>query len=487
MFHQNKKLEFAYFTATIILSSVAYYFSTGIYNCWFLTWFGPIPLFVYALERPVLPAIFASMISYFIGFSSSIVAYSTTIISLSIFIYGAIINAAVFTILLLLFRYLALRKQHWIWSFIFASGWTAFEFLTSQYSLGGSFDSIAYTQILNLPIAQIASITGIWGITFLLFNVPACIALAWHYRKRSRLCLQTVTLPVIIVIMTILLGLYRLWLPSDGEHIKIGMASIGLSRQELLSRGEEQKAELIIGRYLNCIEQLSHSGAEIILLPEKIISFDVNKQARFLQIMAEAARKNHVTVIAGLDTRDDPNIFNSAYIFTPSGGIESKYDKQHLLPFSEGNYISGQELLIRNFEDNQGKFGIAICKDMDFENPSRKYGQNEISILFVPALDFKVDDFLHARIAIMRGIEGNYAVVRAAQWGLLSVSNNKGEIINMISSQSETKDVLLLSDIHLDNGKESVYSRFGNWFGYFSEVFFVLGVLIGIMTIRITK
>lgn len=463
-----------------MFSSVAYYFSTGIYNCWFLTWLAPIPLFVYTLEAAIISVVFASIITYFIGFSSSILAYSNTIIPISMLVYGNIINAIIFTILLALFRYMASPKKHWAWSFVVASGWTAFEFITSLHSSAGTFDSIAYTQVFNLPVIQIASITGIWGITFLLMLIPASMALSWHYRKNSKLCLKTIVVPISILILTLIFGLYRLNVPVQGPSVKIGMASINMSLEELRSRGQQQEAEKIISRYIQCIDVLSRSGVEVILLPEKIIALNLNEQSKPLQLLADAAHKYQITLIAGLSIQDNSKLYNSAYLFSPSGEIALKYDKQHLLPFSEGRYTPGQEFSIRASED-KGIWGISICKDMDFEEPSRGYSQRGINLLFVPALDFKADALLHAQIAIMRGIEGNYAVARAAQWGLLSLSSNKGNIIEMASNDTEKNDVLLIGEIKLDQGK-SIYGRFGDWFGYFSEGLFIFLLLIFLLS-----
>ena len=476
MLNKEDGKRFLCFAITVMISSIAYYFSTGIYNYWFLTWLAPIPLFVYALRESTLSVVFASIITYFIGFSSSVFVYSNTVIPIWILAFENAINAIIFTILTVLLRYMVFKKKHWAWSFVFASGWTGFEFITSLYSSAGTFDSIAYTQIFNLPVIQIASITGIWGVTFLLMLIPAGMALSWHYRKNSKLCLKTIAAPISILILTIIFGFYRLNVPVQGPSVKIGMASINMSLEELRSRGQEKEAEKIISRYIHCIELLSRSGAEVILLPEKIIALNLNEQPKFLQLLADAARNNRITLIAGLSIQDDSKLYNSAYLFLPSGEIVLKYDKQHLLPFSEGSYTPGQEFSIRTLEDG-GIWGIAICKDMDFQEPSRGYSQRGVNLLFVPALDFKADALLHARIAIMRGIEGNYAVARAAQWGLLSLSSNKGNIIDMASNDMKKSDVLLIGEIKLDQGK-SIYGRLGNWFGYFSEGLFAFLVLV---------
>ncbi|WP_371364522.1 Apolipoprotein N-acyltransferase [Sporomusa rhizae] len=482
IFDKEFKRRLIDFVVTVLLSSSAYYFSDGVYNYWLLTWLAPIPLLVYALRASTLCVISASLITSFLGFSRAIFAYANTIIPVSVFIYGTFINAIIYTTLVMLFRYVVLRNEHWAGCFILASGWTAYEFISSLYSPAGTVGSIAYTQLFNLPIIQIASITGIWGISFLLLLVPASITLAWHYRKNAKLCLKTIAIPMSILIVTLLFGGYRLYVPSQGAVVKIGMAAIPMTMEEMRSRGQQQEAEKIISRYVHCIDLLSRAGAEVILLPEKIVALNLNDQVNLLERLAEAARKNQVTVIAGVSVQADDKLYNSAYFFSPHGETVLRYDKQHLLPFSEGRFTSGETLGIGDRGD-QGAWGIAICKDMDFEEPSRGYSQAGVNLLFVPALDFKTDSLLHARVAIMRGVEENYAVARAAQWGLLSLSDNRGNIITMESSAAEKEDALLLGEIRMGEGK-SLYSKLGNWFGYLAVGVFILLIIFFLRQVK---
>ncbi|MBP2658816.1 MAG: Nitrilase/cyanide hydratase and apolipoprotein N-acyltransferase [Firmicutes bacterium] len=475
VFDKKIQNQCTFFIVATTLSAVAYFFSTGIYNYWFLTWLAPIPLLLYALRATTNSAIFASLIIYIVGFSSGILAYKNTIIPVSTLLYGNMMNAVIYTIIVMLFRHVALRKEHWSWSFIFASGWTAFEFIVSRHSPAGTLDSMAYTQIFNLPIIQIASITGILGITFLLMLAPASVTLAWHYRKNAKLCLKAIAIPTSILILILIFGLYRLYLPNQGSTVKVGMASINMTMEEMLARGQQKEAERIISRYIHCIDLLSRAGAEVVLLPEKIVRLNLQEQPKLLELLADTARKNKIMLIAALDIQEDDKRYNSAYLFLPSGETALRYEKQHLLPFSEGHYIAGGKLEIRDMAD-KGLWGIAICKDMDFEEPSKGYSQAGVNLLFVSALDFKTDSLLHARVAIMRGVEENYAVARAAQWGLLSLTDNKGNIIKMVSNAAANEDVLLIGEIPLGQGK-SIYSRFGDWFGYLSGGLLILLIL----------
>lgn len=354
---------------------------------------------------------------------------------------------------------------------MFASGWAAYEFIISLHSPAGTFGSIAYSQVSNLPLIQIASVTGVWGISFILNLIPASIALAWYYRDNKNLCYKAITVPVGILALVLLFGFYRLNLPAEGADIKVGMAAINMNLEELRSHSPEQEASKV-NRYIDCIDELSRSGVEVVLLPEKIVMINLNEQSDLLSRFAVAAQKHGIYIIVGVNVQDEAHLYNSAYLFSPNGKLVQRYDKRHLLPFSEGQYTSGKELSHIAIDD-KGLWGMAICKDMDFEQPSRGYSQRGINILFVPALDFKADAWLHAESAIMQGVEGNFAVARAAQWGMLTLSNNKGNITAITSTERTGDATLLVGELKLDQG-QSVYGKWGNWFGYLSGSLFVL-------------
>jgi apolipoprotein N-acyltransferase len=61
----------------------------------------------------------------------------------------------------------------------------------------------------------------------------------------------------------------------------------------------------------------------------------------------------------------------------------------------------------------------------------------------VPAWDFAVDGWLHSRMAVLRGVEGGFAVARAARGGRLTLSDDRGRILaEADSAAAEVASVL---------------------------------------------
>lgn len=450
---------------TVTFSAMMYYFSS---EHWILTWLAPIPLCIYALEATLFSTIFAGFSAYIIGTLNP-----NAVLPMQVYYYVNIVNGIVFAILLSIFRYVTIRYKHWTTSLIFASGWTSYECITSYFSPNGTVASFAYTQTDNLAIIQIASVTGILGITFILLLIPASIAAAWYYHQNRTSCIKASLIPVSLLLVIVLFGAYRLNMPNEIPKIKIGITAITTTMEQYMSvvtNRDTQQVVNAIENYSKKIDILAQAGVEVVLLPEKIAT--ISSQYNLLQHLSDKARQNKAAIIVGLNNRDNEKYYNSAYLFSQDGQLLLKYDKQHLVPAYEGRYTPGNTLGIIETQ-SMGKWGIAICKDMDFVQPSLEYSKQGINIMFVPALDFHDDGWTHGRVAIMRGVEGNYAVARSGQWGLLTLSDSTGRIVGMESVDTSEDGTLLMGELKLGEGK-SIYSKFGNWFGWTCVVLFVL-------------
>ncbi|MFA5075478.1 MAG: nitrilase-related carbon-nitrogen hydrolase [Candidatus Babeliales bacterium] len=468
------------FIFVVFLSSTAYYFANGFHNIWQLIWLAPIPLCIYALNSSFMATLFSGFIAYFIGGLADALVYSHTKIGMRGFLQDTFEAAIVYAFLLILFRYIAIKFKHWTAPFIFAFGWISYEFIVSSFSIHGTNVSIAYTQLHNLPIIQIASVTGIWGISFLLILVPANIAFMYQYFYDKKLHIKSTILTLGILIATITFGVFSMYFTYAKSEIKIGVTAIKLDPKEsiaIFTNKDQTIVNSVVNRYVKNITLLAEQGAKFILLPEEIVYMQENNKNNILNQFSLVAQKNKIYVIVGLNTAEHDKKYNTAYVFLPNGKIAFRYEKQHLIPFGEeAHYTSGKILGILQIE-NLGKIGVAICKDMDFIYPNLNYSQYGVGLMFVPAWDFGFDAWIHGRMALMRGIEGNFAIIRAAKDGLLTLSDSRGNIIAKAAIKDTLDNALLIGNVPLGNG-HSFYSKFGNWFVWLGFIFLFMFFVI---------
>jgi apolipoprotein N-acyltransferase len=213
--------------------------------------------------------------------------------------------------------------------------------------------------------------------------------------------------------------------------------------------------------YAKEIANLAARGAKLIVLPERAININKETDSASTAILSNAAKQNHVTIVAGYTNYKSENLRNSALVIDAAGNVHIDYDKSHLVKGLEDQFTPGSEIGLFKFENVNA--GVAICKDLDFPQYIRQYGTSQVNVLCVPAWDFIKDDWLHSRMAILRGVESGFSEIRAARLGRLTISDSYGKV-NAEADCSSGKLTSLMGSVSVNN-IETPYRIYGDWFG----------------------
>ena len=171
--------------AGIIFSGLCWYLSCGLTgNYWWLLWIAPIPVLLISLHVSPRQAFIIAFIGYLIG-RLSWLAYLLSVIPVLPAMLFTIFLPLFFAVIIVLTRKILLTKPHWLSAFAFPVLWTSFEFLLIELSPDGTVGSIAYSQSNFLPVIQIASVTGILGITFLVTFFPSAFRHCLVFQKEQ--------------------------------------------------------------------------------------------------------------------------------------------------------------------------------------------------------------------------------------------------------------------------------------------------------------
>jgi apolipoprotein N-acyltransferase len=342
--------------------------------------------------------------------------------------------------------------------------WTVCEYLASFVPANGTAGSLSYTQERFLPILQIASLTGPWGITFLLLLFPSAIVSGLYLRRRKLPhAMLVVGSALAVLAAAIVFGTIRLAAPNPPQTIKVGL----LDTDTVIFAKEVPSMQSLLRSYAEQAESLTRQGAKIIVMPEKtglLLDWDAKTLDPILQSVANRTGATLVIgvlhVVASDSSRNSSrDSFNEARIYTPDQPIAT-YDKHHMLPPFESDLKPGTSIEL--LSKPAVPIGVAICKDMDFIHPALDYGRAGIDLLLDPAWDFNVDRAWHGHIAIMRGVEGGYAIAHAAKNGFLTVTDDRGRILGEVRTNSGPFASLLV-DVPLRHD-QTVFDRYGTWF-----------------------
>ena len=449
--------KYALAVLAALASGGLYFFSTGLEGVRPLVWIAPIPVLLISLRLTRSMTFIVAFSAYVLG-GLNLVPYLLRLAPPLVAAAQLLIPGTAFALVTIAFRDAIMKFGHRLSFLAFPIGWTAYEFLLSIVSPHGSAGSIAYTQSSFLPLIQIASLTGISGITFILTLVPAGIASAIHHREKG-FRLFAILITVFVAAGSIGYGWIRLSTPATSDSTRVGAAAID-STVRYFETTVRVEAIGVVNAYARLVSQSAENGAAIVVLPEKFVGVTEEYEAEALNILRTAAAEQKVYVVAGFNRLGSKNHRNMAILISPDGTIGGEYDKAFPIPGIESGYKRGEKIFL--FDAKEITSGIAICKDLDFPGWIRQYGQAGVGALYVPAWDFRTDAWLHSRMAILRGVENGFAVVRAANEGALTITDDRGRVISETSSIGSS-GVLIFADVHPGSGR-TIYGTGGEWF-----------------------
>lgn len=456
-----------------LAAGLCWYFGNGLNgNFWCLVWIAPIPVLLIALSNPGKVTFTASFIAYLIG-RLSWFTYLLRVATLVPAIIFTLLLPLIFALIVLLTRKIINKTNSWYGVFAFPVFFTAFEYLVFKFSADGTAASVAYSQADCLPLVQVASITGILGITFFVTLVPSAIALAWYFRYEKARARYMMFAAGAMIAAILLFGFLRLGRHDARGTVKAGLAVLDEKAHNNSDHPDTAKDRQAIDNYLQQAAKLAAVGARVVLFPERAISIDKTNADRVISALRTAAQRNHIYIITGYTNLRNEKERNSALVIDTAGNVILDYNKNHLVTGLESQFTPGNKTGLFKFNGLQA--GVAICKDMDFDGYIRAYGINRPALICVPAWDFTVDDWLHSRMAILRGVENGFSEIRVARLGELTISDPYGRVTSR-SNCAGGKPAELTGNIQL-YAATTFFVRFGDWFGLLNlagTAFFIL-------------
>ena len=450
-------------------SAALLYLGTGLAPIWWALWLAPAPVLALAPQLRRRAAFLLSAIAWLIG-EMNLWNYLTRGIQLPVplILVLLLIPALVFALAVLFTRSFLRRGSLFLAALAFPVCWVAYEYLTEIGSPHSTFGNLGYTQMNSLPVIQIASITGIWGISFVVFlfagGVAALLSGAGKPAQRRALAIVIGA----IVCATFLFGQWRLRSSPSAQSVAVTLIARDIPMSVYL--GPEKQALERLHEYADEIRRATPAGTEVVVLPEKIGRVRESTVPEVDAMFSAAAAATRSAIVLGLVRQTPSAAFNSARFYSPAGKLDANYDKHHLLPGVEPERPGDERVLINQ---PSGRWGLQICKDLDFPQLSREYASEGANLLLVPAWDFGLDRWLHARMAVLRAVENGFALARSGRNGLLTLSDNRGRIVAETATVPG-RFVSLSGKVNVVR-ETTFYTRTGDWFAWLCVVtFFVL-------------
>jgi apolipoprotein N-acyltransferase len=335
--------------------------------------------------------------------------------------------------------------------------WVATELGRTHIFTGFPWVLLGYSQTSVLPIAQFASLFGVYGVSMLVASVSAAAAAyatgpakAGHYR-RSRPLLLVFAAVMAVAVWGSRRAATAEWTHS-GDVIRVGLIQGNIDQDEKILTG---RAAGIFQDYLGMSRQAIRDGAAFVIWPESSTPFrfeDDPLAAARIRTLAQQAR---VPILFGSDqfvrgaSGAPTTFYNSAFLVRPDGTTGGVYRKMHLVPF--GEYVPVKRLLffaaplvqaVSDFSAGQEAtllpvaghlVSTAICYEVVYPGLVRRFvaGGSEMLTTITNDAWFGPTSapYQHFEQASMRAIEEGRYLVRSANTGISGIVDPYGRVI----------------------------------------------------------
>jgi apolipoprotein N-acyltransferase len=347
--------------------------------------------------------------------------------------------------------------------FVFPALMAGVETLIAAVSPHGTAGAFAYSQMDFLPVIQVASLGGAPAITFVVMLFASAVA----FLIAKRVLLAAIA-PALLVAAALGWGSVRL--QQAPQHVSQG-PTIGVLR---IDRFEGVPADWrgVLGAYGEALQLQALpvvpptpyddelQDTDVLVWPEKIAFLGEHELDEALGEVAALARQYDTYIVAGVVAQQGDAQFNRAFVVAPTGET-AFYDKRRLVPGLESHLAIGRADYTFVLEGQ--RIGVAVCKDFDFPDLMRGYARRGVDIMLAPSWDFDVDGWLHARMAMLRAVEGGFSLARNAREGRLTFSDAYGRVLSENWSSGRGAS---FGTSRLLAGVPTLYARVGDVLGW---------------------
>jgi apolipoprotein N-acyltransferase len=412
--------------------------------------------------------------------------------------------------------------------------WTALEFLRAIIGIGFPWYFLAHTQHHFLPIIQMADLTGVYGISFVMMTASVAlydVLLAWRLGRSARPELH-VSVPLAGLLVAAALA-YGLWRLRDADFTPGPTVALVQGNLEQDIRNDPNQGDETNRHYLTLMQQAADARPDLIVAPETCLEFWWMRVAdevpaeqapepfrKGVAVGDEFARRFsdlwRTPFLIGLTTlvreRDGERRYNGAILIAPPGVEVARYAKNYCIPF--GEYIPFEKTLpfmkwlspydseysvaagttLTLFPFGATPFAVLVCYEDTVPHLGRQFMAGAVQPAFF--LNISNDGWFkgweeheqHLAVARFRAVETRRSLARAVNMGVSAIIDGNGAVVALLPgarnlSEGKAKPGVVLGRVPLDR-RSSLYVMLGDWLPTGCWAVVITGLLAALWQLR---
>jgi apolipoprotein N-acyltransferase len=361
--------------------------------------------------------------------------------------------------------------------------WVTSELGRTYFWSGFPWLLLGYSQTTVLPVAQVASLVGVFGLSALVATVATGLAFAVISTGR-RAWMSAITPMAVVLALSVWGGIriQRAELLAAGKPLSIALVQGNVPQNE---KWDPAHAPSILERYLSMTREAAERGAALVIWPESATPFFYEEDPGGAKQIRDVVRQTGIRLLFGTDEIErgsQPKLYNSAFMLAPGGETTAVYRKMQLVPF--GEYVPLKSLLffvgslvegVADFSPGErmvllpvdgATISTAICYEIVYPALVGRAIRDGSELLTTITNDawygYSSAPHQHFLQASMRSIEQGRYLARAANTGISGIVDPYGRVVarsELFETAVLTGEVRLLSDV-------TIYGRIGDLCAY---------------------
>lgn len=349
--------------------------------------------------------------------------------------------------------------------------------------------SLSVSQFWNLGLMQVASVTGVVGVSFIVTLFASVINYIWEKGIRKETVMNAVGYGIAVVVITGIgmITVEKITTADQTVRVAAGVENFNLLLEDksILAHYNGSDEEKIFQAFVDIIKeragQAVQNGANLLVFPEDAFACSENSSEKFIEQAKSIARENKINILLPLlRLPEEGKKKNTLNFINSKGELLNTYLKNHLVPVVEEPETERGDGKTPVIEVDGVKYTYLICADYT----SNKYAYNgrEADIFLNPSYDWKAFQYFTSYGVQARAIECGFSVLRNPVNGNIILYDVFGRPLHMQNVMGVHTGMIYL-DIPRQ-GRQTIYGATGNWFPWICAIYSVFAILSGFIKNR---